>query len=83
MKSNALAREREAYLSSHYVVGISDCCADDVVSAYGVPLEQVRTILPGANLDEDSLPPAEEWDGERSPLRLGLIRIEWERMAAL
>jgi hypothetical protein len=44
VKSNALAREREPYLSSHYVVGISDCCVEDAVSAYGVPPEQVRTI---------------------------------------
>jgi glycosyltransferase involved in cell wall biosynthesis len=79
VKADALAREREAYLSSRYVVGMSDWCADDVVSSYGVPREQVRTILPAANLDEDSLPPAEEWDGELSPLRLGLIGIDWER----
>ena len=79
VRSDALAREREAYLSSRYVVCMSDWCAEDVVSSYGVPPEQVRTILPGANLDEDSLPPAEEWDGELSPLRLGLIGIDWER----
>lgn len=79
VRSDALAREREAYLSSRYVVGMSDWCAEDVISSYGVPREQVRTILPGANLDEDSLPPAEEWDGELSPLRLGLVGIDWER----
>jgi glycosyltransferase involved in cell wall biosynthesis len=79
VRSDALAREREAYLSSRYVVGMSDWCSDDVVSSYGVPREQVRTILPGANLDEDSLPPAVEWDGELSPLRLGLVGIDWER----
>ena len=79
VRSDALAREREAYLSSRYVVCMSDWCAEDVVSSYGVPPEQVRTILPGANLDEDSLPPAEEWNGELSPLRLGLIGIDWER----
>jgi glycosyltransferase involved in cell wall biosynthesis len=79
VRSDALAREREAYLSSRYVVGMSDWCSDDVVSSYGVPREQVRTILPGANLDEDSLPPAEEWDGDLSPLRLGLVGIDWER----
>jgi glycosyltransferase involved in cell wall biosynthesis len=79
VRSDALAREREAYLSSRYVVGMSDWCAEDVVSSYGVPPEQVRTILPGANLDEDSLPPAEKWDGELSPLRLGIIGIDWER----
>jgi glycosyltransferase involved in cell wall biosynthesis len=58
---------------------MSDWCAEDVVSSYGVPREKVRTILPGANLDEESLPPAEEWSGELSPLRLGLIGIDWER----
>lgn len=77
--ADALAREREAYLASKYVVGMSDWCADDVVSSYGVPREQVRTILPAANLDEDSLPPAQEWNGDLSPLRLGLIGIDWER----
>ncbi len=79
VRSDALAREREAYLSSRYVVGMSDWCSADVVASYGVPPEQVRTILPGANVDEDSLPPAEEWDGDLSPLRLGLVGIDWER----
>lgn len=79
VRVDALAREREAYLSSRYVVGMSDWCSDDVVSSYGVPREQVRTILPGANLDEDSLSPAEEWNGVLSPLRLGLVGIDWER----
>ena len=63
VRADALAREREAYLSSRYVVAMSDWCSEDVVSSYGVPREKVRTILPGANLDEESLPPAEEWDG--------------------
>jgi len=76
---DALAREREAYLGSRYVICMSDWCADDVISSYGVPPKQVRTILPGANLDEDSLPPADEWNGELSPLRLGLVGIDWER----
>jgi glycosyltransferase involved in cell wall biosynthesis len=79
VRADALAREREAYLSARYVVGMNDWCSEDVISAYGIPPEQVRTILPGANLDEDSLPPAEEWDGELSPLRLGLVGIDWER----
>jgi glycosyltransferase involved in cell wall biosynthesis len=79
VRADALAREREAYLSSRYVVGMSDWCAEDVVASYDVPPEKVRTILPGANLDEDSLPPGEEWDGELSPLRLGLVGIDWER----
>jgi glycosyltransferase involved in cell wall biosynthesis len=79
VRIDALAREREAYLSSRYVVGMSDWCAQDVISSYDVPPEQVRTILPGANLDEDSLPPGEEWDGALSPLRLGLVGIDWER----
>lgn len=76
---DALAREREAYLGSRYVVCMSDWCADDVISSYGVLPEQVRTILPGANLAEDSLPPPAEWDGRLSPLRLGLVGIDWER----
>ena len=79
VRADALAREREAYLSARYVVGMSDWCAEDVISSYGVPREQVRTILPAANIDEESLPPAEEWSGELSPLRLGLVGIDWER----
>ena len=79
VKADALAREREAYLSARYVVGMSDWCSEDVISSYGVPAERVRTILPAANLDEESLLPAEEWDGELSPLRLGLVGIDWER----
>jgi glycosyltransferase involved in cell wall biosynthesis len=79
VRADALAREREAYLRSRYVVGMSDWCAEDVISSYGVPPDQVRTILPGANLDEDSLPPTEEWDGELSPLRLGLVGIHFGR----
>jgi glycosyltransferase involved in cell wall biosynthesis len=79
VRADALAREREAYLSSRYVVGMSDWCSEDVVSSYAIPPEKVRTILPAANLDEDSLPPAEEWDGRLSPLRLGLVGIDWER----
>jgi glycosyltransferase involved in cell wall biosynthesis len=79
VRSDALVREREAYLSSRYVVCMNDWCADDVISSYDVPRKQVRTILPGANLDENWLPPAEGWDGELSPLRLGLIGIDWER----
>ena len=79
VRADALAREREAYVSSRYVVCMSDWCAENVVSAYGVPRDQVRTIVPGVNLDVDSLPPAERWDGELSPLRLGLIGIHFER----
>ena len=79
VRADALAREREAYLASRYVVTMSDWCSEDVVSSYGVAPEQVRTILPGANLDEDSLPPVEEWDGGLSPLRLGIVGIDWER----
>ena len=56
VRADALAREREAYLSARYVVGMSDWCAEDVISSYGVPREQVRTILPAANIDEESLP---------------------------
>ena len=36
VRADALAREREAYLSSRYVVGMSDWCSEDVVSSYGV-----------------------------------------------
>ena len=57
---------------------MSEWCSEDVVSTYGVAPQQVRTILPAANLDEDSAP-REEWDGELSPLRLGLVGIDWER----
>ena len=48
--------EREAYHASRYVVAMSEWCSEDVVSTYGVAPQQVRTILPAANLDEDSFP---------------------------
>jgi len=79
VRADALAREREAYLSARYVIGMNNWCSEDVVSSYGVPPDKVRTILPAANLDEDSLSPPEEWNRELSPLRLGLVGIDWER----
>jgi glycosyltransferase involved in cell wall biosynthesis len=77
--ADALAREREAYLAARFVVCWSRWCADDVEDFYGVPPEKVRVILPGANVDEASLPAPVEWDGSLSPLRLGLFGRDWER----
>ena len=79
VRSDALARERDAFLASRFVVCMSEWCADDVISSYGIPPDQVRTIAPGANLDDDSLPPPPQWGGELSPLRLGLVGLDWEK----
>jgi glycosyltransferase involved in cell wall biosynthesis len=77
--SEALVREREAYLAARFVVCMSRWCADDVEAFYGVPPENVRVITPGANIDEASVPAAARWDGKLSPLRLGFIGVDWER----
>jgi glycosyltransferase involved in cell wall biosynthesis len=79
IRAEALAREKEAYQSARFVVCWSRWCADDVKAFYGVPPEKVRVVLPGASIDEASVPPAAEWDGRLSPLRLGLIGVDWER----
>jgi glycosyltransferase involved in cell wall biosynthesis len=77
--AEALSREKEAYLAARFIVCMSRWCADDVTAFYGISPEKVRVILPGANIDEDSVPTATGWDGNLSPLRLGLIGIDWER----
>jgi glycosyltransferase involved in cell wall biosynthesis len=77
--AETLAREKEAYLSARFVVCMSRWCADGVKAFYGIPPEKVRVITPGANIDEASVPAATQWDGELSPLRLGLIGIDWDR----
>lgn len=79
IRSEALAREQEAYLAARYVVCMSHWCAEDVKTSYGIAPEKVRVILPGANIDEASLPAPTAWDGSLSPLRLGFIGIDWER----
>jgi glycosyltransferase involved in cell wall biosynthesis len=79
IRAEALTREKEGYLAARFVVCMSQWCADDVKAFYGVSPEQVRVILPGANIDEASVPAATAWDGKLSPLRLGLIGIDWER----
>ena len=79
IKDEALAREKEAYLAARYVVCMSRWCAEDVKASYGISPEKVRVILPGANIDEASVPPPTSWDGNLSPLRLGFIGIDWER----
>jgi glycosyltransferase involved in cell wall biosynthesis len=78
-RAEALARETEAYGAARFVVCMSRWCADDVEASYGVSPEKVRVILPGANVDEAAVPAATVWDGTLSPLRLGLIGIDWER----
>jgi glycosyltransferase involved in cell wall biosynthesis len=77
--AEALSREKEAYLAARFIVCMSRWCADDVEAFYGISPEKVRVILPGANVDEDSIPTAPQWDGNLSPLRLGLIGVDWER----
>jgi glycosyltransferase involved in cell wall biosynthesis len=79
IRAEALAREKEAYLAARFVVCWSRWCADDVKTFYGVSPENVRVILPGANIDEASVPAATGWDGKLSPLRLGFIGVDWER----
>ena len=79
IKAEALAREKEAYLAARFVVCMSRWCADDVKASYGVSPEKVRVILPGANIEEASVPAPTAWDGNLSPLRLGFIGIDWER----
>jgi glycosyltransferase involved in cell wall biosynthesis len=79
IRREALAREREAYLCARFVVCMSRWCAEDVKASYGIPPEKVRVILPGANIDEASVPAPRAWDGNLSPLRLGFIGIDWER----
>jgi len=78
MQVEALEREREAYLAARYVVCWSRWCADDVESFYGISSDKVRVIPPGAGIDEDSVPDPLPWDGNLSPLRLGLIGIRWK-----
>jgi glycosyltransferase involved in cell wall biosynthesis len=79
IRAEALAREREAFLASKFVVCMSRWCADDVISFYGVPEEKVRVVAPGANLDEEALPSHAEWGDGLSPLRLGLVGLDWEK----
>jgi glycosyltransferase involved in cell wall biosynthesis len=79
IRAEALAREKEAYLAARFIVCMSRWCADDVEEFYGISPEKIRVILPGANVDEDSVPKSTEWDGNLSPLRLGLIGLDWER----
>jgi glycosyltransferase involved in cell wall biosynthesis len=79
IKGEALAREKEAYQAARFVVCMSRWCADDVEASYGISPEKVRVILPGANIDEASVPAPTAWDGSLVPLRLGFIGIDWER----
>lgn len=77
VRDDALARERDAYHSARFVVCMSRWCADDVKSFYNLPAERVRVVLPGANIPETAIPPAREWNGDFSPLRLGFIGADW------
>ncbi len=79
IKAEALARERDAYHSSRFVVCMNQWCADDVLESYGVPEDKVRVIIPGANITESAIADAPEWDGTLAPLRLGYIGVDWER----
>jgi glycosyltransferase involved in cell wall biosynthesis len=79
IRAEALSREKEAYLAARFIVCMSRWCADDVEAFYGISSEKVRVILPGANIDESSVPTMTDWDGNLSPIRLGLIGLDWER----
>lgn len=79
IKAEALAREREAYHAARFVVCMSRWCAKDVEASYGISPEKVRVILPGANIEEASVPAQAAWDGNLAPLRLGFIGLDWER----
>jgi Glycosyl transferases group 1 len=50
-----------------------------VKASYGISPEKVRVILPGANIDDASVPAPAGWDSTLAPLRLGFIGIDWER----
>ena len=79
IRAEALAREQEAYEAARFIVCMSRWCAEDVQASYGISPEKVRVILPGANIDEASVPEPAAWDGTLTPLRLGFIGIDWER----
>ena len=79
IKGEAVAREKEAYQAARFVVCMSRWCADDVEASYGISPEKVQVILPGANIDEASVPAPTAWDGSLVPLRLGLVGVDWER----
>jgi len=79
IRSEALAREREAYQASRFVVCMSQWCAENVRESYGVPEDKIRVIIPGANITESAITDAPVWDGTLTPLRLGYIGVDWER----
>jgi len=79
IKLDALAREREAYQASRFVVCMSEWCAEDVRSSYGLASERVRVITPGANIDDELVPDDSSWDRSMTPLRLGIVGIDWAR----
>jgi glycosyltransferase involved in cell wall biosynthesis len=79
IKLDALAREREAYDASRFVVCMSEWCAEDVRSSYGVPPDRVRVITPGANIDDALVPDESGWDRTMTPLRLGIVGVDWAR----
>jgi glycosyltransferase involved in cell wall biosynthesis len=80
VREQALRRETEHYHAALRVVCMSHWAARSVVEHYGIPPSRVRVILPGANLDECDLAPADP-AGPRpmSPLRLGFIGKDWRR----
>ena len=74
-----MAREKEAYEAARFVVCMSRWCAEDVKASYGISPEKVRVVLPGANIDEASVPAPADGTADLAPLRLGFIGIDWER----
>jgi glycosyltransferase involved in cell wall biosynthesis len=78
-RRDALAREQEAYDEAGHIVCFTEWCARSVTDLYGISRERVRVILPGANLEDDLVPPPAQWDGTFRPLRLAFIGLDWRR----
>lgn len=81
---DALAREKEGYQAAEKVVCHSQWAARSVVKDYGIAEEKVAAIVPGANLDRETLlqwqltaQPRVRQPGD--PLRLLFIGKYWDR----
>jgi glycosyltransferase involved in cell wall biosynthesis len=86
--SDAIAREREGYLASRFVVCMSSWAAQSVLQEYRIPSEKVRVVLPGANMSDaivedvthglDDEPVPVSFDRSR-PFRLGFTGMHPKR----
>jgi glycosyltransferase involved in cell wall biosynthesis len=84
----AVERERQGYHSAAGVVVHSHWAARSVVEDYGVPVERVHVITPGANLDAASYARWEKRETEgwgsratpaEDPVRFVFVGKEWKR----